>query len=623
MNPVAFVKKRIQTTKDIVNNLVCLAKTGSDCDKPRRNAIDQKVKDKTLEKQKEEYIKAHPEGYFKRERDMPGKRKMEKAIVKKAVKRIVSNTKKRSKPKAAAKKHVMAKPLSHHVTSSASWRHRSKHPKFSSGSGDGVVIEHTEYVDQLMTSTTFNVSNAYAVNPGQGGTFRILANVASSWERFRVRSVRFKFETLLGNQSNNQQVGEIISYIEYDSHQSVPTSKVQMLSEEYSLSTPGDEDQIITAVGTRRRGILGPSTEYQIRTGSPSGDILNYDPCYVVFAANGFPTANEVAGNIFVEYTIELYQMKIPTSINRAMNQMQVAYTLTIAQESAAAAAGGSIRDGQYLDDTGIFKGQTNSVVQGYDFVGYGAGTSVTVPPGYYAWWFPVGAHNVVYTALSLATVATCSRVIPAVISGTFPDPTLSGAAGVTLPALYAQPVQGSVTGDSLQITNSNGEAAIEGSPLYMYIKSFNTNVVGGGSTALGSICYCSTSFVVTRPGYVYFQPPTATGTTTATVYVMWTATTTNSGYNNGNADLERKKVADPLREFQDSRYKKLQVKVCEKGEEDSSSSSTDQWPDTPFHDEREAMRREVREEVLRNQKQFAHECQDTVVVGSRSNSRK
>jgi len=315
--------------------------------------------------------------------------------------------------------------------------------------------------------------------------------------------------------------------------------------------------------------------------------------------------------------------MKIPTSINRAMNTMQILYQMTIAQESAATANGVSIRDGQYLDDTGIFKGQSNTVVLGNDFVGAGAGTSVALPPGYYAWWFPVGAHNVVYTALSTALVATCSRVIPAVLSGTFPDPTLSGAAGLTLPALYELPAFGSSTGDSLQIANASGEAVCEGSAFYTYIKSFNTNVVGGGSSAIASICYCSTSFVVTRPGYVYFQPPTATGTTTATVYVQWTATAVNSGYNNGNADLVRKKVADPLREFQDSRYKKLQVKVCEKGEEDTSSSSTDQWPDTPFHDERAAMRREIREEVVRNQKQFAYECQDTVVVGSRSNSRK
>jgi hypothetical protein len=192
-----------------------------------------------------------------------------------------------------------------------------RNPVFS-GTSRGVLVKHCELIGEIGGSQTFAIGATYQLNAGLPFTFPILSTITPAWERALYRRVRFRFESLVGSLSASQSVGEVMWAVEYDVHSAAFTSKIGLLNEEHSVSGSANRDLVLD-IFNGTQGLLARNTEYLIRSGIPGGDVALYDPCVVTFATSNFASgAPAVVGNIWVEYEVELFQIKQPTSISRS-----------------------------------------------------------------------------------------------------------------------------------------------------------------------------------------------------------------------------------------------------------------------------------------------------------------
>jgi hypothetical protein len=195
-----------------------------------------------------------------------------------------------------------------------------RNPVFS-GTSRGVLVKHCELIGEIGGSQTFAIGATYQLNAGLPFTFPILSTITTAWERALYRRVRFRFESLVGSLSASQSVGEVMWAVEYDVHSAAFTSKIGLLNEEHSVSGSANRDLVLD-IFNGTQGLLARNTEYLIRSGIPGGDVALYDPCVVTFATSNFSSETvsntPVVGNIWIEYEVELFQIKQPTSVSRS-----------------------------------------------------------------------------------------------------------------------------------------------------------------------------------------------------------------------------------------------------------------------------------------------------------------
>jgi len=232
-----------------------------------------------------------------------------------------------------------------------------------SGNGQVCVVTHREYIAEVPGATAWTTTT-YAIQPALQTLFVWLATIASNFEKYRFRALRFCYET----ESPTSQGGSIVLTIDYDAADAAPASKQAALSYKSSVrSAPWEECCLVCDLGRdAERDLM-----YTRRGANPAGtDIKLYDLGNLFV---GTQNSSGSTGELWVEYTIELHT---PTVSSQPISGKEAG----TAAETASALLGS---DGAYATGSNVGWTITNSstftcsVAGSYLFAGLVNGTTL------------------------------------------------------------------------------------------------------------------------------------------------------------------------------------------------------------------------------------------------------
>jgi hypothetical protein len=158
-------------------------------------------------------------------------------------------------------------------------------------------VVHREYVAEVAGTTAWTTTK-YPIQAAIQTLFVWLSTVASNFEKYRFRKLRFCYET----ESPTSQAGSIVFVVDYDALDAAPTSKQEALSskcfargapwEEFSVDCDLSSDAQVVKLWTRSTDV-------------PSGaDARLYDVGNLFVGTQG---ASGSTGELWVEYDVELH----------------------------------------------------------------------------------------------------------------------------------------------------------------------------------------------------------------------------------------------------------------------------------------------------------------------------
>lgn len=174
----------------------------------------------------------------------------------------------------------------------------SSRPIFRS-KGDVVTMRHSEFVDIIHLDVAFSCESHY-INPGLSDSFPWLSNFANCYEMYRFTSLKYKYIPAIAH----NLAGNIGMFVDYDAADPIATNAAFGLQNDCRVLSPSASACTLN-VPTNRIGLQ----PYHFTRGGPVAagcDIKTYDMGRVFFFAQGGTDANVVAGNVFVEYVVEL-----------------------------------------------------------------------------------------------------------------------------------------------------------------------------------------------------------------------------------------------------------------------------------------------------------------------------
>lgn len=176
----------------------------------------------------------------------------------------------------------------------------STQPRVTSGS-NRTRIQHRELVAPITGSVGFSAIQI-AVNPGIPGSFNWLSTQAGGWEKYRFRSLRYRY---LGRAPSTTQ-GSVLMAMDYDSADPMPTTENQTSTWHGTQETAVWKDLTFTA----NQGMIG--RECFVRTGAipANNDIKLYDVGNFFMCATDATSASPI-GKLWVEYDIEFINQQV------------------------------------------------------------------------------------------------------------------------------------------------------------------------------------------------------------------------------------------------------------------------------------------------------------------------
>jgi len=170
-------------------------------------------------------------------------------------------------------------------------------PKIAATPDGVIVFKHTEYVADLQGSVDFD-SRTLALNPGNEDVFPYLSNIAASFEYYKFRKLKLRYEP----SCSTTTAGVVMLCIDYDASDSSPLGKTAFMMNQnatrcssWSRSTM---DLVAKANGAQvKRFVLNDAPP-------PNTDVKMYNLGNLFIATQG-STAVPI-GEIYVDYEVEL-----------------------------------------------------------------------------------------------------------------------------------------------------------------------------------------------------------------------------------------------------------------------------------------------------------------------------
>jgi len=199
-------------------------------------------------------------------------------------------------------------------------------------------VRHKEFLGEVKGKGAFTIIRSLPVNPGMPETFPWLSTIASKFQEYRVKGLVYHYVPTSGTavSSSNAALGSVMIQTNYRAGDSAPSSKQELLNEYWATeSVPCSAFCHPIECDPKEN----PYNLHYVRGGGlPSGaDRLLYDLGTTYVAVSGMQTDDQVVGDLWVTYEIEL---KKPVVVS------------DVAQTSQAFAA-------QIADDSGSITGTT------------------------------------------------------------------------------------------------------------------------------------------------------------------------------------------------------------------------------------------------------------------------
>lgn len=192
-------------------------------------------------------------------------------------------------------------------------------PQFSPATdGSSVVISHKEYIgDFYAPPVGVGFTNqTYKINPGLEATFPWLAQVAQNYVEYRIDQLIFTYKSTVADfAASSGQVGQIIGVTQYDANQKPFTEKRSMMEYDAAQSCKTSSNLLMGVECDPRKNAGAPTKFVRTTPLATAKDLNQYDHGTFNIACHDTPDtyANQVLGEIWVSYTVELRKPKVFT----------------------------------------------------------------------------------------------------------------------------------------------------------------------------------------------------------------------------------------------------------------------------------------------------------------------
>jgi hypothetical protein len=162
-----------------------------------------------------------------------------------------------------------------------------------------------EFIQDVKGSVAFSVGANLAINPGQVATFPWLSQIASRYEKYSFKRLRFYYKPMVTQYTANYNTGKVMMNCDYDASDPAPSSKQQV--EDSDPHVDGMPYQSFSFVLNPKEMNGMTSDAHYVRTGGlPGGtDIKTYDVGNLFVSTVGQADTGSI-GELRVEYDVEL-----------------------------------------------------------------------------------------------------------------------------------------------------------------------------------------------------------------------------------------------------------------------------------------------------------------------------
>jgi len=176
------------------------------------------------------------------------------------------------------------------------------------------VIKHREYIADIVSTGTTFANTAYDVNPGNRALFPWLANVATSYQQYKVRGMVFEFKSTSSEYATGSGLGKVILASNYNVNEPTFDNVQEMENSEYAVANKPSVSfyhPVECARGARRDDpfyVKDPN-----KTDVGESDNRWYDMLKFQVATSGLSApVDTTIGEIWVSYEIELLKPVVP-----------------------------------------------------------------------------------------------------------------------------------------------------------------------------------------------------------------------------------------------------------------------------------------------------------------------
>jgi hypothetical protein len=162
------------------------------------------------------------------------------------------------------------------------------------------MVKWKEYIQDLQSAASFTALS-FPVQPGIPTMFAWLAQQACFYQEYRFRKLRFCYET----ERSSATDGKVMFAFLPDASDGLPVSKQEMLENEWKASSAVWQ---AFELDVPMSALSGLGQKRYIRSGALAGnlDIKTYDVGQLIAAVQGMTDTSTLAGEIYVEYEVEL-----------------------------------------------------------------------------------------------------------------------------------------------------------------------------------------------------------------------------------------------------------------------------------------------------------------------------
>ncbi|MGH2506058.1 MAG: hypothetical protein ACRDHZ_01345, partial [Ktedonobacteraceae bacterium] len=186
-------------------------------------------------------------------------------------------------------------------------------------SGD-LIFSAREYLQDVIPSTTnFESTKVFYLNPGLSDTFPLLSQFAQFFNEYKIQGCLFTFRSLVTPGFATAQ-GSTMMATNYNASGREYGSKREVENSAYSVSGKVSDNLVMGIECAKIKTALGGGQLY-VRTGPlvglAQGDLHTYDSGFVQFMTQGVPGGTSI-GEIWVEYRVRLSKLAFISNLPMA-----------------------------------------------------------------------------------------------------------------------------------------------------------------------------------------------------------------------------------------------------------------------------------------------------------------
>lgn len=172
-----------------------------------------------------------------------------------------------------------------------------------------VTFSNREYLGDIKSTTSFD-NVLFTLNPGLSSCFPFLSQIAANYQCYQFMQLGFEFKSLLSEATNSGAIGQIMMVGNINPTEPALKTAQNFLNRINAVAATPTNDIVCGIECDPGKLANTTSGGKYVRVGSvPGGHTQDqYDWGTFQIATNGMPTTGETQGQLWVEYTVKLYQ---------------------------------------------------------------------------------------------------------------------------------------------------------------------------------------------------------------------------------------------------------------------------------------------------------------------------